>query len=359
MNDSPSWVCSTHAWSSSASNRLMKRRLRFFGFGNFMVVLWKRCSCVAEMASQEHANRSTSITDVQWGSGSLVLAEAVLKLAVGIDVGFSASKRSTGVAVIDRATRTVVSEGLFVDTSAEATRRLLKLLGSMNAESVHFAIDGPFASAVAPTRMRLVERFFSSGPFASAPSGGRPALRLMPANTPMGSPFLASTRTIADALVGQSHREARLLTGAKLSPGNLVEIFPTVFMAMLLPPHAYNGDRGEHTDDLWNRLVFSAGPARLAPIACLRDYVSLIEAVELAAASDRHDLRAAAVSAIAADWHAGGACEVGNKQAISFMGTSDEFGFLLPPREKMDPTFAALLDEHWSHRPHGLSWTFV
>lgn len=129
---------------------------------------------------------------------------------------------------------------------------------------------------------REVNRFFASGPFASAPSNSQPKLRLMPSPTRPGSPFLTRTRIIVDALVSAGHVE---MVADDLRPvsGAMAEIFPTLFMAAMLPPHPYLGKRADHTDDLWLRLVGRRDPNGKTVIAApLVRYGDLIDEVEAA-----------------------------------------------------------------------------
>jgi hypothetical protein len=76
--------------------------------------------------------------------------------------------------------------------------------------------------------------------------------------------------------------------------GSIIEIFPTMFMASLLA-------RTSHTDDLWLALV---GQSDVAARICehILPYQGLIDEVEEMPRWARHDLRTAAISAIAADW---------------------------------------------------------
>ncbi len=194
------------------------------------------------------------------------------------------------------------------------------------------------------TKVRSVERFFMSGPFASTPASGV-RLRLSPAPTPVGSKFLASTRRFVDALRSLGF-STMSVSGSGLN-GDVVEIFPTLFMAALLPPQAYTGSRSSHSDDLWLRLI-GRGPTPGAVRPALSPYATLFSLVEGSALRDRHDLRAAAISAIAADWYA-------SQPSVMFVGHATELGFVLPPRAVCDPAFLAVLSTHWQLRASSLS----
>lgn len=270
-----------------------------------------------------------------------------MELAVGLDVGLSARRRSAGTVVLDRATKTIAtgSRPLVADAQG-AIRFVLAEIARLKPSTVVFVVDGPFAPALPPSKVRFVEKFFMRGPFASAPPDGGPKLRLMPAPTAAGSAFLASTRLVVDALVAAGHTEMKL-AGSTVT-GNIVEIFPTIFMAALLPPHAYQGTRGEHTDDLWLKLIGRSalnGIVRASP--ALHPYKSLIAWTE-SRMGQLHDLRAAAISAIAADWFAASPPGSSARSATMFFGHPAEYGFLFPPRRSSDAGFLAMLDAHWS-----------
>lgn len=269
-----------------------------------------------------------------------------MDLAIGIDVGFSASKRSTGIAIIDRQTKDVASGSrLLVDTASNATAFVCSELARLKPTSVTACVDGSFAPALPGTKVRLVERFFMSGPFSSGAG-----LRLSPAPTPAGSRFLATTVTILAALRALG-LGSMTVSGANVT-GDVVEIFPTMFMAALLPPLAYTGTRSRHTDDLWLRLIGRGSPPTGALHRSLAQYASLVRTVEGSARRDLHDLRTAAISAIAADWSAGPAAT--STKATMFIGESTELGFVLPHRPLCDPTFLALLSAHWTSRARSL-----
>ena len=274
-----------------------------------------------------------------------------MDLAVGIDVGFSASKRSTGVVILDRQTKDVASGSrAVVDTATLATAFVCSEVARLKPATVTGCVDGSFAAALPGTKARFVERFFMSGPFSSA-SG----LRLSPAPTPAGSRFLATTLTILASLraVGLSS----MTVSATSVTGNVVEIFPTIFMAALLPPLVYTGTRSGHTDGLWLRLIGHGSTPTGALHPSLTPYAALVRTVESSARRDLHDLRTAAVSAIAADWFAGPTAP--GTGTTMFIGEQTELGFVLPPRPLCDPTFLALLSSHWTARASslpGLVW---
>ena len=262
-----------------------------------------------------------------------------LDLAVGIDVGFSGAKRSTGVAIVDRATRQVApGSSIIVDTAVAASAYLDSELSRLQPRSATFCVDGPFAPAASGRKVRHVERFFMSGPFASS---AKPGLRLSPAPTDRNSAFLRQTRVVLAAIGKRGYALSRF-TGTALV-GAAIEIFPTLYMASLLPPHPYFGSRSQHTDDLWNRLTVSTLHPFLVP------YLQVISAAGALPRSLQHDASMAALCAIAADVTAANPVGTSSSGAI-FIGEPAEHGFILPPSICIDPQFFAMLTQHWNNR---------
>jgi hypothetical protein len=269
-----------------------------------------------------------------------------MHIAVGVDVGYSANRQSTASVILDRDTKRVAKGSeLRVGNTSQVVEFVLAEIDRLQPVNVAAVVDGPFACATPPAKARSIERFFGSGPFASMPPKGGARLRLMPGPTAAGSTFLASTRTVVDALVSVGHSEA-VLSGSTVA-GSTIEIFPTIFMAALLPPHEYVGKRGEHTDDLWLKLIGAAPVDEVAaPRPVLAPYGTVIAAVEQSPWGDRHELRAAAISAIAADWFGGFPPGAGGATASVYIMHPTEGGFLMPPRPFCDPQFLAMIDAH-------------
>jgi hypothetical protein len=127
---------------------------------------------------------------------------------------------------------------------------------------------------------------------------------------------------------------------------SVVEIFPTPFMAALLSPQRYDGERCSHTDQLWIALMSCDGGM---PLPILRPYQHLWQVAESQpSGAARHEVRAAAICAIAAHAIASGV-------TLGFIGTAAEQGFLLPGTRGgtgwMDAGFRQLIDEAWDRRP--------
>jgi hypothetical protein len=158
-----------------------------------------------------------------------------------------------------------------------------------------------------------------------------------------GGKFVTSTLEVLEAL---SRMGVAPLNGlASRGDGTAVETFPTLFMATFLPPEPYTGKRSEHSDDLWTRLVTATRRSSASPLIA---YLPLMVEVEAASRCDLHDLRAAAVCAIAADlWG-------GTDLPATFIGTVEEGGFLLPPVVWWDVQFRVLVEGHLGRRRNDL-----
>ena len=264
-------------------------------------------------------------------------------IAVGIDVGFSEARRSTGVVILDRATRALAEGSMPVVRDADgALRFVFSEMHRLAPRSATFCVDGSFAAASNSAKARLIEQFFMRGPFAS-----NARLRLSTWPTAPSSRFLATTQKIVAALGAAGHHPMTVSSSGV--SGNVVEIFPTIFMASLLPPHAYVGSRNRHTDALWSALI-GKRPVLGTVRTCLAlsPYQSLIDAIEARPQCELHDVRAAAISAIAADWFATAPPGSSRQSATTFIGHPKEMGFLLPPLSVFDPDFLILMKAHWA-----------
>lgn len=269
-----------------------------------------------------------------------------MDLAIGIDVGFKATGRSTGVVILDRSTQMLAAGSkLNVSSGAGALSFVLGEIQRLKPASAIFCIDGPFAPAQPGAKVRLVERFFMSGPFGSTPPPKGLGLRISPAPTSQTSKFLASTRLLVNTLVAAG--VAHMTVAPPTVTGDIIEIFPTIFMAALLPLQAYTGSRSAHTDEQWLKLIGAAPASGFSTIhPALAPYHALVTAVEASPKGDLHDLRTAAMSAIAADWYAAAPPGSQKPNSTVFVGHLAEYGFILPPRSLWDPSFVTLMNGH-------------
>ncbi len=270
-----------------------------------------------------------------------------MDLAVGIDVGFSAKRASSGAVIIDRASKTFApGSAPRVGGLHEVVQFVVAEIDRLKPSSLVSAVDGPFAGAMPPRKARSIERLFMSGPFAAAPPNGGSKLRLMPAPTAESSEFLKATRLAVDALATLGQIELKVAGCSVI--GDVIEIFPTLFLSALLRPHAYSGKRGEHTDDLWLKLIGSSAlNGVVTTSAVLAPYAALSAKIESAPHNERHDLRAAAISAIAADMFAAFPPAPNSLASTSYIAHAVEGGFVLPPRALFDAQFLHMLEEHW------------
>jgi hypothetical protein len=273
-----------------------------------------------------------------------------MECVIGIDIGHSTGNRATtGLVVLE-------CEPLHVRVAKPVTReRVLREIQDHLGEGDIVAvavIDGPLAlPAVLPTQ-RLCEQFFATGAFAST-GGTSKHLRLQPAPTKRGSAFHRAATEVADALMASPYHLPKFQLHGAVQP-SVIEIFPTLFMAAMLPPTRYDGDRSAHTDTLWSDIVAEVTRGRLP---MLDPYLPLMQEVDKQSSDKaRHEVRAAFICAIAA--HA-----VRSGVSQGFLGSSAEQGFLLPGtrdgRGWMNDDFRDLLHDAWERRPHSgahLSW---
>lgn len=269
---------------------------------------------------------------------------------VGIDIGHSSgNKPTTGLVLLEQAKVRVRFAGpVGVDDIGAALAQNLSEGDRINTA----VVDGPLAQPHVLRNQRLCEQFFSSGAFSSSGKASL-KLRLMPGPTGIDSRLLNAALSVANMLMSQPFNVPRFCFQAPVRP-SVVEIFPTLFMAALLPPKPYDGNRGSHTDSLWAQLW---GENSGQPLPALNPYCQLQEAVQNQPNKKaRHEVRAAAICAMAAH-----AISVGGH--FGFIGTADERGFLLPGTRDhlgwMHPEFYALLSEAWEGRPdtrNALQW---
>lgn len=205
---------------------------------------------------------------------------------VGVDVGHSTGKQpTTGVAVLECGTlqvRTVeVVAGRSVGSCISASLR--------HDDRVAAAvIDGPLAPPCLLPKQRLCEQFLSRGIFASSGRLSR-GLRLQPAPTKAGSPFLDAASALAAILMAPPFCVPAFSLRVPIRP-SVIEIFPTLFMAALLPPERYDSDRSAHTDRLWASLM---GCDDGEPLPVLRPYEGLRQSVESQSSrAAKHEARA-------------------------------------------------------------------
>ena len=212
-------------------------------------------------------------------------------------------------------------------------------------------VDGPFLPADDGAKVRQVERLFQSGPFAATPLS-KIKLRINPASTSATSKFLVSTRSVLTALDASGLHPPGTPERGVLGPA--LEIFPTLFMASMLEPHAYEGKRREHTDALWRRWVQQHLLHADSP---LHPFSALIARADAAPPTQRHDMRMAVVCAIAACWHLERGATTASGCPAEFIGNAKEHGFLLPPADLWNASFRAMTVSHWEKSaPLGLEW---
>ena len=261
---------------------------------------------------------------------------------VGVDIGHSTNgKATTGIVVLESKTQKVRLAAAI--PSNEIGCRLSEILEDGD-KIVTAVIDGPLAAPQFLEKQRLCERFFSCGVFASTGKECR-KLRLQPAPTKAGGRFHVAATRVAEMLKLPPFSVPAFHLCAPIQP-SIIEIFPTVFMASLLPPQRYEGIRSAHTDYLWAELL-KCNDGKPMPV--LQPYEELVQRVEsLTSKRAKHEVRAAAICAIAA--HA-----ISSHKPLGFIGTNKEQGFLLPGTRDgngwMNDEFRGLLEHAWNTRP--------
>jgi hypothetical protein len=234
---------------------------------------------------------------------------------LGIDAGFSATSRSTGVCVIDPGASAPV-RALHVKT-AEATSAIHKLLDG--AEPIAISIDGSLvagsgltgaAAYVTVNRYRRCEQLLSGGIFQKRCKPGS-------TSTPRGLALHHQATFLANHL------------GTVFPKTAISESFPNAFLGVMLPDSVYKTAirRGIKSDVFWEEC---AAPGR--PMRRLLTSLLAAEGGKVFRASRKltnHDERAAFVCALAA---------AASHQAKAFLVDGGADGaFVLPPERFIQP----------------------
>lgn len=247
---------------------------------------------------------------------------------LGVDVGFSKTRKTTGVAYIDGSTVDVWKAG----TSWEERKALI-------AEGFRpdvIAIDGPLVPATSdPLIRRTCEVMFIRKPFARRCKPGLSdsgyGLQLRRAASETCSQF----RQLLDDSDGSPTRAA-------ITPrGPVVEAFPNAFLAVLLPEEAFsstvNPKRGKRFDLLYQQVVDNK-----KLVAKLKQELRLPGTFwKLFAAEQDHEKRAALVCLLTAAFAARGTAKL--------VGDSRGGWFWLPPTHLWEPWAVEGIRRHELH----------
>jgi hypothetical protein len=239
---------------------------------------------------------------------------------MGVDVGFSATRPTTGIACLDGDRLSLACAG-----TSWASRRT-RIPPGFFPDVIGF--DGPLTQPDAPeTTPRLCEQIFVRAPFAR---------RCKLALSHWGS-GLALKRAACDARVQFSRTLARRPPRRLRRNGPIVEAFPNAFLAVMLPGEILDGApkmaRGQRFDWLYDQLV-SRGKLQ----ARLSTELALPAIVWRALRRETdHDKRAALICLLTAVFAA-------NRTAM-LVGESAGGWICLPPRNHWQPWAVSGLEQ--------------
>jgi predicted RNase H-like nuclease len=216
------------------------------------------------------------------------------QLVVGLDVGYSATRRTSGFLVARLVgSRLLAVEGPYALTQSDAVLALESALREHAVAAV--AVDAPIAGR-RPRRYRAVERVFSLGRFQKLCKPGS-------SGSLVGRSLAMACETNLRAVAAAATYVPFDRLSAPLGEVPVVEAFPTAAMAVLSAPSSLPmASRSNKTDAYFESLM--AGSS--APVGG-------IEITDDLRTVTNHEARMAVVCALVASWYLSGAyCAVGN-----------------------------------------------
>ena len=241
---------------------------------------------------------------------------------LGIDVGFSESRRSTGLCLLTLDQTSLRWSNRHNTGAGEAERR--KALQSLVPESTSVdgvGIDGPLARDIKIVkRYRSADALLSRGPFQK---------RCKPGQTNSGTGKCLHEHATKLAKLVLSLRDEKYLDlhdathPDPIHEARILEVFPTAFLAVLLSEKDFSElqtpiPRGKRTDILWDKAIEKRYLERL--IKTLAPQKRLKKAL---VSIRNHDHRAAFVCALAA------LCVAKNQYVA--VGDPEDGYIILPP----------------------------
>lgn len=233
-----------------------------------------------------------------------------MSLFLGVDVGWSKGKKTTGVCLLSTGSETATCR-------AECTTgaRLHAVLDAMLRDEgalAAVAIDGPLRPGLEVRRChRPVDSALSRGAFRG---------RCNPAavNTPVGLRLHKTATSVASMFCGEQalFRVARGGARPHVTDENVYEAFPSAFLGVMLPEQFFSRRvrRGRRTDAMWHECAKAQLPRMLRVLGARAWNLSPVA---------NHEKRAALICAITA-WAAhSGKCTV--------LGGQDSGWIVLPP----------------------------
>ena len=242
---------------------------------------------------------------------------------LGIDVGWSASRRSAGGCLLEWGARQArfVAEH-FRGVEPDRTAAVARLAGGKALAAAAF--DGPFRRQLDEIgRYRAAERMLT---VSFAPLIGKPGQ----SNAPVGRMLNRQTNQFV-AIVNSLCRVEPAGHQVAVADRALVEAFPGSFMGvMIAEPRSISAQRGDRSDVVFEHLAGAGRFEELLDHCCPGRILATPPA-----ALRNHDQRAAFVCALTA------LCVAAN----DYMAVGDDDGWIiLPPRSLVQPWALELLD---------------
>ena len=247
-------------------------------------------------------------------------SESGVEYALGIDVGYSKRRRSTGLCLLK------ISDGVLswecINTGTKECDRLedLRALVPKGTHLLGVGIDGPITSAlrVVP-HYRTADALLSRGPFRFRGKPGQ-------TSSPSGQMLHYHATLLAKLVLGLQGQEHLSLAKAThpnpVGDRRILEIFPNAFLGVLLPDEAFSGLRlyRDASDRFWDIAIHVSYLSNL--IDNIAPQVTL--SCPLSTVID-HDHRAALICALAV------LCVARNRYVA--IGDPVDGDIILPPDE--------------------------
>ena len=258
--------------------------------------------------------------------------------ALGIDVGYSKTRRSTGLCLLEVTPTTIGWECLNTGTDAALRLKDLRRLVPRGTHLLGVGIDGPLTPCLKLVRhYRSSDALLTRGVFSRR---GKPGAT----NAPSGQQLHCHATLLAEIVLKLQNEGHFTLAPAThpdpVHPSRILEVFPNAFLSVILPDAAFEVLRPKRnaSDLFWEAAVPEARrPAYVGPYL-MRLMKSLAPNRRLATPLESvvdHDYRAAILCALAVF------CADQNRYVLS--GDPIDGDIILPPHE------------FWGDGPNGAS----
>lgn len=308
--------------SDDGEDAFLRRRAWYASYGfepftsnpsrMFMVMKQVRATVQARRQPENRGRRSQANEIAERASVWAKREPAVCESVLGIDVGWSETKRTNAVCRLNWNDRSVDWEiERFRATPGEREKAIGRVVGDARLSAV--AIDGPLRNGFDLIgRYRSAERLLSRGDILRI---GKPG----PANAPFGKE-LNRQANLSACILKKHHDVCDARHDSKIDKKAIVEAFPTTFLGVLIDrPEAAGESPAARSDRYFKYLVENDGLCRL--FECLLPGRDL--GIKLSRVTN-HDDRAALVCALTA------LCIAKNR--FSAVGDDTDGWIVLPPR---------------------------